>query len=377
MAEKQLGNRNRISGRPRGPVGGGGVIIARTPFRISFFGGGTDYPVWYRQYRGASLATTISRYCYLNCRWLPPFFEHRSRIVWSTIELVKDPSEIQHPAVREVLQYLQIEHGVEMHHDGDLPARTGLGSSSVFTVGLLHALYGLKGIMPSKMQLAQDAIHVEQERLKENVGCQDQVMAAFGGFNRIDFERNDHIQVSPILSDRSRIAQLQDHLMLVYTGVSRTASEIAAEQVQSTTQNRAPLQAMYDMVEKAVRILQSQEDLVAFGKLLHESWILKKNLTRKISTPFIDQIYETALRAGAVGGKILGAGGGGFLLLFVRPDQRPSVEAALQGLLQVPIQFESSGSRIVFYDPDGYDPNRSAPDLPRTVARGQPALTAP
>lgn len=329
------------------------MIISRTPFRISFFGGGTDYGAWLQDHRGAILATSIRRYCYITCRWLPPFFKHSSRIVWSQIELVRDPSEIQHPSVREVLNYLQISRGIELHHDGDLPARTGLGSSSSFTVGLLHALYGLNGVMPGKMQLARDAIHVEQQRLKENVGSQDQVMAAFGGFNRLDFDRNGEIQVSPILLRRERLMELQDHLMLVYTGLSRTASDIAGEQIRATRQKTHELSAMYDMVDEAIRILQSVEDLEVFGRLLNESWHLKRSLTSRISTPEIDQLYELACRRGAIGGKLLGAGGGGFLLLFVRPELKAEVGEALGDFLQVPVEFENDGSRIIFYDPDG------------------------
>ena len=336
------------------------MIICRTPFRISFFGGGTDYPAWYRENGGATLATTISKYCYITCRWLPPFFEHRSRIVWSKIERVRETAEIEHPAVRETLKYLKIRHGIEIHHDGDLPARTGLGSSSAFTVGLLHALYGLQGVMPSKRQLALEAIQVEQGRLQENVGCQDQVAAAFGGFNRIDFERNDGIQVSPVLLQPARLADLQGHLMLCYTGVSRTASDIAGEQIKATSRKQEELRAIYGMVDEAVRILQGGGDLEAFGRLLHESWKLKRSLTDRISTPLIDQVYEAARSAGAIGGKILGAGGGGFLLLFVRPEEQPLVTEALRGLRHVPIQFENSGSRIIFYDPDGYDPEKQA-----------------
>jgi len=333
------------------------MIISRTPFRVSFFGGGTDYPTWYRENGGAALATTINRYCYITCRWLPPFFEHRSRIVWSKIELVKDPSDIQHPAVREALNFVGIRQGIELHHDGDLPARTGLGSSSSFTVGLLHALYGLKGIMPSKMRLALDAIHVEQERLKENVGSQDQVVVAFGGFNRVDFGRDGNIQVSPILLDNERRRQLEGHLLLVYTGISRTASDIAAEQIRATSQKKQELHAIYQMVDEAIGLLQGNDEILSFGRLLHESWRLKRSLTHKISTPRIDEIYEAALGAGAVGGKLLGAGGGGFLLLFVRPEEQPAVKEVLKEFLHVPVRFENSGSRIIFYDPDGQDPS--------------------
>ena len=337
------------------------MIITRTPFRVSFFGGGTDYPVWRTENPGAVLATTINKYCYISCRWLPPFFDHSSRIVWSQIELVKDRSEIQHPAVREALKFLQIASGIELHHDGDLPAKAGLGSSSSFTVGLLHALYGLKGHMPSKVQLANDAIYLEQALLKEHVGSQDQVMAAFGGLTRVDFPTAKTFHVSPIILEEERLAQLQDHLMLFFTGLSRTASEVAADQVRATPSKGPELRAMYQMVDEAIRILQGREDLAAFGGLLHEGWQLKKSLSARISTPHIDEMYDTARRAGAIGGKLLGAGGGGFLLLFVRPQDQAAVKEALEEFLYVPFRFEHSGSRVIFYEPE------AAPDgAPRT-----------
>ena len=340
------------------------MIISRTPFRISFFGGGTDYPVWYRENGGAALATTIRRYCYITCRWLPPFFEHSSRIVWSKIELVKDREEIEHPSVRECLRYLKIPQGIEVHHDGDLPARSGLGSSSAFTVGLLHALYGLKGVMPSKMQLAQDAIHLEQELLKENVGSQDQMSAAFGGFNRIDFSRDGSFHVSPVILGEERLSLFQGHLMLFFTGLVRTASDIAAEQIQITEKKRPELNRIQQMVGESMEILCGREDLTRFGRLLHESWLIKRGLTRKISTPQIDAMYEAARQAGAIGGKLLGAGGGGFLLLFVRPEDQQRVRETLPGILQVPFGFEKLGSRIIFYDSDDYGafPQTKAPE---------------
>ncbi|MBT9148340.1 MAG: D-glycero-alpha-D-manno-heptose 7-phosphate kinase [Syntrophomonadaceae bacterium] len=244
------------------------MIISRTPFRISFFGGGTDYPVWYRENGGAVLSTTINKYCYITCRYLPPFFDHKSRIIWSQIESVKDINDIQHPAVRATLKFMNIKNGVEIHHDADLPARTGLGSSSSFTVGLLHALYALKGLMPSKTQLAKDAIHIEQNILKENVGSQDQVSVAFGGFNRIEFKRDDDPCITPIIMDGDRLKQLQDHMMLVFTGFSRTASEIAAEQIKNTPHRVNELNAMLQMVDDAISFLKSNE-LTDFGKLMH------------------------------------------------------------------------------------------------------------
>jgi len=327
------------------------MIISRAPFRISFFGGGTDYPVWYRENPGAVLATTINKYCYITCRYLPPFFDYEHRILYSKMELVKTISEIQHPSVRETFKFMDIPKGIELHHDGDLPARTGLGSSSSFTVGLLHALYALKGIMPSKMQLAVDAIHVEQERIRENVGSQDQTLAAFGGFNRIEFSGENPIRVSTVILKSNRLRLFQDNLMLIFTGFPRNASEIAEEQIKVIPQKKQELQAMYQMVDEAVNILNSDRDLSEFGKLLHETWQLKRSMTGHISTPHIDDIYDTARRAGAIGGKLLGAGGGGFMLLFVRPEEQPRVKDKLGHLLHVPFRFENLGSQIIFYEP--------------------------
>lgn len=327
------------------------MIISRTPFRISFFGGGTDYPVWYRENGGSVLGTTINKYCYITLRHLPPFFEHRYRIVYSQMEHVLAIEEIRHPSVRETLRFMDISGGVEIHHNGDLPARTGLGSSSSFTVGLLHALYALKGKMPSKMQLASEAICIEQERIRENVGSQDQVLVSFGGFNRVDFSEDD-IQIQPIILKQNRLEQLQNHLILIFTGFSRTASQIAGEQIRNTPQKAAELRAMHQMVDEAVNILTGDGDLSDFGKLLNESWKLKRSLTNKISTPYIDYIYDAAIRAGAEGGKIIGAGGGGFILFFVRPELQESVGESLKGLLHVPFLFENSGSKIIYYSND-------------------------
>ena len=332
------------------------MIISRTPFRISFFGGGTDYPVWYRAHGGAVLSTTINKYCHITARYLPPFFEHRSRIVWSRIEQVRTVDDIQHPSVRACLKLLNVTQGVEVHHDGDLPARTGLGSSSSFTVGLLHALYGLQGVMPGRMRLAREAIHVEQELLQEHVGSQDQVIAAFGGLNRISFTGQDAFEVSPVIVSESRLAALQDHLMLYFTGLSRTASDVAAEQIRATERKHAELRRMYEMVDEAIALLQGTDDLAAFGRLLDEAWRLKRGLTDKISTTQIDEMYEAARRAGAIGGKLLGAGGGGFLLLCARPEDQPRVQEALDGLLQVPFRFERAGSRIIFYESETHEP---------------------
>src|SRR4030042_4206748 len=331
------------------------MIISKTPYRMSFFGGGTEYPVWYRENGGAVLATTIDKYCYITCRYLPPFFEHKHRIVYSQTELTQDIDEIRHPSVRETLRFMKITEGMEIHHDGDLPARTGLGSSSSFTVGLLHALYALKGVMPSKMQLAKEAIQIEQDMINENVGCQDQVLAAFGGFVRIEFNREHAITVRPIAMGRERLESVQKHLMLFFTGSSRTASEIAGEQIKQTPNKKRELSEMCRMVDEAISILTGENDLLEFGELLHESWQLKRSLTDRISTPAIDCIYDTAIRAGATGGKLAGAGGGGFLLFFVKPELQPKVRESLGKLLRVPFHFEHLGSQIIFYEPEPSD----------------------
>lgn len=328
------------------------MVISRTPFRISFFGGGTDYPVWYKENGGAVLATTINKYCYISCRHLPPFFEYKYRILYSKVENVNHPSEIMHPSVRACLLYLDMNKGLEIHHDGDLPARTGMGSSSAFTVGLLNALYALKGVMSTKRKLALDAIHLEQEVMQENVGCQDQTQAAFGGFNLIEFGGKDHINLTPVTISQERLVHFQGHLMLFYSGFSRTASEIAAEQVKRTPEMKKELSAMRQLVNQALNILNSNADLTEFGKLLHENWMIKRSLSHKISTRLIDEIYSAALGAGATGGKLLGAGGGGFVLIFAMPEAQTRVREALKKLLLVPFRFENLGSQIIFYSPN-------------------------
>lgn len=327
------------------------MIISRTPFRMSFFGGGTDYQGWFDDNKGAVLATTIDKYCYITCRYLPPFFDHKSRIIYSVTEHVKSVADIDHPSVREVLRFLNIHEGIEIHHDGDLPARTGLGSSSAFTVGLLNSLYALKGQMVTKERLAKEAIYVEQEMIKESVGCQDQMLAAYGGFNYIEFGGTNHLTVQPVTMPVEKVNMLQDHLMLFFTGFSRTASEIAQHQIKNIPNKKQELLRMYEMVQEAVSILNGN-DILAFGRLLDESWKLKRSLSEKVSNEHIDEIYEAARRSGAIGGKLLGAGGGGFVLLFVEPSKKPKVREALKTLLEIPIKFENLGTQIIFYQPD-------------------------
>ena len=326
------------------------MIISRTPFRISFFGGGTDYPAWYRQHGGAVLATTIDKYCYLTCRYLPPFFEHRIRIVYSQIENCQTLDEIRHPAIREGLRHANLDRGLEIHHDGDLPARSGMGSSSAFTVGLLHALYALKGQMLSKDQLAKESIYIEQERLKEAVGSQDQVLAAYGGFSHITFYETGEFSIRPTTVPSERWQALNSHLMLFYTGIKRTASDVAHSYDVEGKQKQ--LRIMKDLVAEGLLILNSQSDITAFGRLLHEGWQVKRELSPKISNPRVDEIYNRALATGAIGGKLAGAGGGGFMLLFVPPDRQEKMKETFNALIHVPFRFEHGGSQIIFYDPE-------------------------
>jgi D-glycero-alpha-D-manno-heptose-7-phosphate kinase len=326
------------------------MVISRTPFRISFFGGGTDYPAWYRQHGGCVLAATIDKYCYLTCRYLPPFFEHRLRVVYSKIESTQTVDEIVHPSVRETLRFLKLERGLEIHHDGDLPGRSGMGSSSSFTVGLLHALYALQGHMIGKERLARESIHIEQEILKETVGSQDQVCAAYGGVNHITFQTNGDVSVRPLTIPQERVRELNSHLMLFYTGIKRTASDIAASYVNSLDSRTAQLQQLKQLVDRSVEILSGTGSIAEFGRLLHEAWEAKRSMSSKISSPMVDEMYDQARASGALGGKLLGAGGGGFLLLFVSPDRQSAVREKLARLIHVPFEFEYSGSQIIFFD---------------------------
>ena len=329
------------------------MVITSTPLRISFFGGGTDYPVWYREHGGAVLATTINKRCYVTCRGLPPFFEYHSRVSYSKVENVRRNDAIEHPAVRGCLQFLGVDEGVEIHHVADLPARTGLGTSSAFTVGLLLGLYALQDRMRDKHALAADAIHVEQELLQEAVGAQDQVSAAYGGFNRINFRSDGTIEVKRVLTAQSRLAELEQHLALYFTGFSRTASEIAQEQVRMTPQRKRELDTMLQFVDEAESIITDPgRSLDEFGHLLHEGWQIKRALTQKITNASIDEIYEAGLSAGALGGKLLGAGGGGFMLFFVPPERRQALRERLKKLLCVPFAFSNQGSHVAVYEPD-------------------------
>jgi D-glycero-alpha-D-manno-heptose-7-phosphate kinase len=329
------------------------LIITKTPYRISFFGGGTDFPFWFREHGGAVLSASIDKYCYISCRHLPKFFEHTYRFVYSKIENITNIDDIEHPAIKGVLQWMHWNEGIEIHHDGDLPARSGLGSSSAFTVGLINALNALKGNYTGKLDLAKNAIFVEQKVIKEIVGSQDQVAVAYGGLNRIDFYNEDSFSVNPVIIPKSRLATLESHLLLFFTGFSRFASEVEESKIGNFSNRKVELSRMKEMVPEAINILTDPEkNLMEFGHLMQETWEYKKMLSSKVSSQAIDGIYDEAIKAGAIGGKILGAGGGGFILFFADPQHHPEIKRKLGHLVHVPFKFEFSGSTVALYQPD-------------------------
>ncbi|PKN02352.1 MAG: kinase [Elusimicrobia bacterium HGW-Elusimicrobia-1] len=329
------------------------MIITKTPHRISFFGGGTDYPAWYLKNGGKVLGGAINKYCYLIVRELPPFFEHKHRIVYSKLENAKTIDEIAHPAVREVLRYRNYQSGISIHHDSDIPARSGMGSSSAFTVGLLKAMHAMDGNMISREDLYAEAIHVEQDIIKENVGSQDQVFAACGGLNKIDFLSNGEIVVSPVIIAKDALREFQSKFMLFFTGIARNASDIAEEQIRNIDAKSKDLREMSSLVDEAHGVLTSSPLAFGdFGRLLDETWKIKRNLSSKISNSFIDDIYAKALKNGAAGGKLLGAGGGGFMLFYAEPQNHGRLKAALDGLLHIPFDFDFTGADIIFYKQD-------------------------
>jgi D-glycero-alpha-D-manno-heptose-7-phosphate kinase len=330
------------------------MIISRTPFRISLFGGGTDYPDWYREYGGAVVGAAIDKYCYISVRRLPPFFEHRTRIVYSKVETVREVSEISHPSVRAVLSDMGLEQGLEIHHDADVPHRSGLGTSSSFAVGLINALHAFQNRMIAKRELGRAAIRIEQEILGENVGCQDQLWAAYGGLNRIDFLPDDTFTVTPVILPLGRRTELCNSMMLFFTGFARCASDVAREQLGNMGRRTCQLRAIRDLVEAAIDILiDPNRPLRELGALLHESWKLKRELSNSVSNALIDEIYQAGLDSGAIGGKLLGAGGGGFMVFLVDPENRERVRQRLKKLIHVSIGFDNDGSRIVLYQPEG------------------------
>ena len=326
------------------------MIITRTPYRISFFGGGSDFPEHYLKFGGRVIAAAINKYCYISLRKLPPFFAHRDRIVWSEVENVGSYEQIHHPAVRAVLQYYRLPYGISMTHDGDIPARSGIGSSSAFTVGAINAVETILGNSPTARELADRAIMIERERIGEIVGCQDQISSAFGGLNVIEFHRGGGYEVRPLVMSAERREEFQKHFLLVYSGVSRISSEVAREQFDRIGRNRGSLDELAAMAAEAEKILVSGRDLAEFGGMLDECWKIKRALSGRISTPLIDEIYECARKAGALGGKVLGAGSGGFLFFFVPPDSRRRVTEALGRWMNIPVAVDGVGSTVIYND---------------------------
>lgn len=326
------------------------MIISKTPVRVSFFGGGTDYPDYFREFEGSVLNTSIDKYIYVTVNKIEGLLDHKYRVAYSKLELCNHVDEISHPVVREVIKYLGIDYGLEINIFSDLPARTGIGSSSSFTVGLLHSLYGLMGVMKSKEQLAHEAIHIEQVVLQERVGVQDQLAAAMGGLNHMRFT-SDRLEVNPLILSKERKAALQGNLLMFYTGLNRFASEVLKEQIQKTQEKKitTELKDIFDMVQKGIGILtDSGRSLDEFGALMHEAWMAKRKLSSAISNDFLDDIYNKAKGAGAIGGKLLGAGGGGFFVFYVPQAQQANVRAALTEVKEISFGFESEGTRIIF-----------------------------
>jgi len=326
------------------------VIISRTPYRISLFGGGTDYPTWYRKYGGKVLASTIDKYLYISVRNLPPYFSHRLRLVYSIIEECQSFDEIRHPTAREVLKYLNVKDGLEIHYDGDLPGQSGMGSSSSFTVGLLNALIAYTGGVATPESLVEKSIYIEQDVVGEAVGSQDQVCAAYGGFNNIGFHTDGSVSVDPVGLSRDRIKALNEHLMLFFTGKARLAHEVAITYANNLDSQKEKLIRMLEMVDEAKEILQGGGELNQIGYLLDESWILKRSLSPTVSTEMLDAVYAAAKAEGALGGKLTGAGGGGMFLLFVPPSRQLNVRNRLEHLLHIPFTFQSVGSQVIFSD---------------------------
>ena len=334
------------------------MVITQTPFRMSFFGGGTDFPDYFKSYGGAVLSTTFDKYCYVSVRHLPRFFEYRSELIYSKTERVRHTSEIVHPAIRNAMQMMDM-HELRLTYDADLPARSGLGTSSSFAVGMLNAFHALKGHYAGKRQLADEAIYLERELCAEAGGIQDQIAAAFGGMNRIDFDA-DGYRVRPVIIAPERKRELNENLVMFFTGFSRFSADIQNNTVKAMDQKQAELQEMKGLVDEAEAILTDRHtDLDEFGRLLDHTWRLKRGISKGISTDTIDGMYERARSAGALGGKLLGAGGGGFLLFYVDREHRDELMKAMKDLLYIPFEFENAGSTVIHYTPEAYEPAES------------------
>lgn len=331
------------------------MVITKTPFRMSFFGGGTDIEDYFKENGGAVLSTTFDKYCYVNVRHLPRFFDYSTELSYSKTERITNVEDIQHPAIREAMKMLDM-HEIRLTYEADLPARSGLGTSSSFAVGMLNAFYALKGKYVSKKKLADEAIYLERVLCKESGGWQDQIAASFGGFNRINFNSSGY-DVLPVIISPERKSQLNDNLMMFFTGFTRFSSDIQkANNVSSTTEKRDRLKKMYDLVDEAEEVLTNKDrDLDDFGRLLDVTWKLKKGTGSAISTGSIDELYEKGMAAGALGGKLLGAGGGGFLVFYVQPEKQEAVKNAMKDMMYIPFRFEEGGTRVIHYSPEEYE----------------------
>jgi D-glycero-alpha-D-manno-heptose-7-phosphate kinase len=342
------------------------MIISRTPFRVSLFGGGTDYPTWIEQHGGAVLGMAIDKYCYLSVRHLPPFFAHKHRIVYSKIELPNEIAEIQHPSVKAILTEMGAKDGLEIHHFADLPAHSGLGTSSSFTVGLMNALAALEGRSMSPADLCSEAIRIEQEVMREAVGCQDQAWAAHGGLNTIHFERDGQVRVQPIAISAARRQELLDSMILVFSGLSRFSAAVSSQKIKNIGRNEKQLMEMRRTVDVGLGLLRDEKEPISrLGELLDYCWSLKRGLADTVSNDAIDAIYNAAKAAGATGGKVLGAGGGGFLLFMAPPEKKKAVYAALRGLVPMSIGIDEDGSSIVSLVPG--EPMQSAKSIRRAI----------
>ena len=325
------------------------MIISRAPLRISFFGGGTDYPEHFIRHGGAVLATAIDKYSYVTASpFQSQLFDYSIRLSYRKGELVKTVDEIEHNVFRECLKYCGLDRDIELHNVADLPAFTGLGSSSTFTVSLLHVLHKFKGEDVSAERLAYEAIHIERNLLKDNVGCQDQTLAAFGGFNLVEFRAEDNILVQPVQISSTRMQDFQDSLFIVYTGITRKASDVIVKQIERIGENKKTLARMRGMVDKGWEILTGNQSLDKFGELLDEAWVAKRSLDSNVSNPIIDQMYEIGIKNGALGGKLLGAGGGGFILFFAPPEAHAGLEKAFKGRHIIKVSINSLGSEVIF-----------------------------
>lgn len=329
------------------------MIITQTPFRMSFFGGGTDFSQFYNEHGGAVISTTFNKYCYVTVRHLPRFFEYKTHLTYSKTETVNENDEIQHPAIRNAMHWLDM-HEIRLTYESDLPARSGLGTSSSFAVGMLEAFYALKGKYADKRKLADDAIYLERILCAETGGVQDQISASFGGLNRINFSR-DGYTVNPVIISPERKKSLNDNLMLFFTGMSRFSSAIQKQSEKSMPEKTKELLEILSLVDEAEKILVDKNaNLDDFGRLLDYSWKLKRGISNGISTSEIDEQYDRAIKAGALGGKLLGAGGGGFLLFYVPSEKQKNVRAALSNQLYVPFKFENEGTKIIFYEAEDF-----------------------